>query len=40
MPWRTSRESTLPKPAVNRNPPIVSAMMIAFRAGRDVDAGE
>ena len=26
MPWRTRRDSVLPKPAVNRNPPISSAI--------------
>ena len=26
MPWRTSRDSVLPNPAVNRKPPISSAM--------------
>ena len=26
MPWRTSRESVLPNPAVNRNAPISSAI--------------
>ena len=39
MPWRTRRESCLPKPVANRKPPITSAIVALLAAG-DVDADQ